>query len=181
LALLSYNHAATRSRRWNTLLGASAAIASAVVGTGVIAYISDDSKEPQFSLGLALLSTLAAALTAAHTFAGFGSRISEYERAARQYGVVRRDLEVALAEWHLCAVACKKEDIAKIARALDEAADNTPNAPGSIWARNRRHMKGQFTRRERLWGWVRGVTPKPIGDDHSDLSSDEVGQGAEAR
>jgi hypothetical protein len=46
---------------------------------------------------------------------------------------------------------------------MDAVAESNPNASGRIWDRTRRHLKGQFSRRERLLARVQGLPLVPIG------------------
>lgn len=167
LALIAYNRSASRARTLNHVVGGAAAIASTVVGAGVVTDFANQGSWQKWTV--AALGLAAAVLASAHTFAGLSSRIAEYERAARQYGVLRRRLEIALLEWP--QLGTRRADLLKgLAENLDEAADSTPNAPTRVWGRTRRQLKGEFTRAERAWGHIRGIAPQPIGAPADDLA-----------
>lgn len=159
LALLAYNLAASRCRTLSTVLGASSAVLAGAVGTAVFASLSrDPSTLVRVTVGL--VSVLTAVLASIQTFANWSARIDDYERAARRFGAVRRMIE---RERSILSEARNREVLREVEVALNEAAEASPNAPGRIYARVRRHMKGQFTRTDRIGAWIRGVKLEQLG------------------
>lgn len=157
LALYAYNRAATRCRAWDTRLGGLIAILTAIVGTSVFATLQNDvSVGAKIAVGL--VSVLAALVAGVQAFATLSKRAFEYERAARSYGAIRREIE----EMRLvhrddpeALAAC----VRTLRSRLDDAAREAPNAPPGIWNRTRNEMKGEFTRLHRWQRAVRGLPP----------------------
>ena len=155
LALFAYNRAANRCRSWQTLLGGATAALAATVGTAVFATLGQSlSLVPRVIVGL--VSVSAAVLSAIQTFAGLPDRIATYERAARRFASVRRDVEVLR-----CASpgSLGPADLRELQVRLDHAAEDSPNAPRRLWERTRREMKGEFAWWERVSRLLRGLPP----------------------
>ena len=157
LALFAYNRAANRCRRWETFLGGAATILTASIGTAVFATLkSDVDFAARLIVGTA--SVAAAVLSAIQVFAALPGRIEQYEKAARRFGAIRREIEETQ------ALAALGQDLSaqvldNLRSTLDDAADNSPNAPSRIWARTRRHVKGEYTWWERGYRKLSGLHP----------------------
>jgi hypothetical protein len=158
LGLFAYNRAATRSHTWNARLGLLVAILTAVVGTSVFATLQEDvSLSARISVGL--ISLLATVLAGVQVYAKLPEAITEYEKAARRFGAVRREIEEARLR-----LSSLNEDevlvlVATLRGRLDQVAEESPNAPGRLWERTRRHVKGEYTWWERLGVRLRGLPP----------------------
>jgi hypothetical protein len=157
LALFAYNRAASRCRAWDTRLGGLIAVLSAIVGTSVFATLQNDvSVGAKIAVGM--ISVTAAVVAGVQAFATLSKRAYEYERAARIFGSIRREIEET--RWLLHGdpdVTAAR--VSELRLRLDEAARDAPNAPPRIWNRARREMKGEFTGTERLIRRVRGLPP----------------------
>lgn len=156
----AYNRAATRCRSLQTSLGASVAILSASVGTSLLATwsVNDETGAVVASAG----SFVVAALAAAQAFAAFPQRIADYERAARRFGAIRREIEVLYLALQHDAQLNPIDELHAMRKSLDAIAQDSPNAPRRIWDKTRREMRGEFTHWDRLGAWVRGTgAPQP--------------------
>jgi hypothetical protein len=157
LALFAYNRAASRCRAWDTRLGGLIAVLSAIVGTSVFATLQNNlSVAAKITVGM--VSVTAAVVAGVQAFATLSKRAYEYERAARIFGSLRRQIEEA--RWLLHddsdAMAAR---VSELRLRLDDAARDSPNTPPRIWNRARREMKGEFTRAERFIRYIRGLPP----------------------
>jgi hypothetical protein len=157
LALFAYNRAASRCRSWDTRLGGLIAVLSAIVGTSVFATLQNDvSVGAKIAVGM--ISVVAAVVAGVQAFATLSKRAYEYERAARVFGSLRREIEEArsLLRNDPNMMAAR---VLELRLMLDDAAKDSPNAPPRIWNRARREMKGEFTGTEHLVRWARGLPP----------------------
>jgi hypothetical protein len=166
LHLYAHNRAATRCRTIQTLIGASVAILSASVGAFLVA--SWDVQLDQTSSMIAGgASIVVAGLAAAQTFAAFPQRISDYERAARRFGAVRREIEVLSLAFASDLPDDPFGELHAIRKTLDAAAEASPNAPRGLWDRTRREISGDFTSLDRLRAFLRGSGPSKQLDSES--------------
>lgn len=94
-ALVAFNRAASRCRTWDVLLGGGSALLTAAVGTAVFVSL-EHSISMSARIAVGLVSVVAALLAGLKTFAGLPGRTEEYERAARLYGRLCREIEQAL-------------------------------------------------------------------------------------
>lgn len=160
LALFAYNRAATRCRAWDTRLGGIVAILTAVVGTSVFATL-ENAVSTAARIVVGIVSVAAATVAGVQAFATLSKRAYEYERAARTFGSLRREIEET--RWLLLDdPGAQGKQVPALRVRLDDAARDAPNAPPRIWNRARREMKGEFTRFERLTRSVRGLPPPSI-------------------
>jgi hypothetical protein len=99
LALYSYTRAGSRCRAWDTRLGGLIAVLMAVIGTSVFATLEtkDVSLAPKIIVGL--ISVAAAVVAGIQTLATLSKRAFKYERAARTYGAIRREIEEIRCFW----------------------------------------------------------------------------------
>ncbi len=158
LGLFAYNRAATRCRLWNARLGLLVATLTAVVGTSVFATLHENVSLPA-RIGVGLLSLLATVLAGVQTYAELPQAITEYEKAARRFGAVRREIEEARLLLNNLDEAEVFALVANLRCGLDRVADESPNAPGRLWEKTRRHVKGAYTRWERQAARLRGLPP----------------------
>lgn len=93
---IAHTRAAADYARWEKMLGLSVAVITAVTGSTVFANAGEDG-DPKMLLIAGALAIAAAVASAAHTFLGFGALASQHASAARDYGVVRKEFEAALA------------------------------------------------------------------------------------
>lgn len=127
LALFAYHRAANRCRTWHARVGGAAVILTAVIGTAVFATLQSElSFVPRLVVGA--VSVLAAILAGIQTFAAFPQRIEDYEKAARRYSAVRRDIEAVRLSLPVGADEIKGE-VARIRESLDRATADSPNGP----------------------------------------------------
>lgn len=138
LALFAYNRAANRARRLHVTLGGTVAALTAAIGTSVFATLEQDVGTAA-RIVVGLVSVSAAVLAGVQAFASLPARIDDYERAARRYGDLRRRIELTRARAQV-----DESTLEELRRALSDAAENSPNAPPSIWNRTRREMRGEF-------------------------------------
>lgn len=164
LALRAHAKSANRCSRWDVRLGSAGAALTAAIGTAIFATLQQDvSIEARVVVGV--VTVIAAALTAVHTFAGLVTRKETYEQASRHHARVRRRIEVARTR-----LAAREEfdiwaEVDAICAALDDAAAATPNASGRVWDRTRREHKAEFTWWEKLARAAKGLPKaKRIGD-----------------
>jgi hypothetical protein len=99
---IAHTRAAADFARWERWLGLSVAVITAITGSTVFASAGDGAGAggggSQALLFIAGAFTIAAAVAAAaHTFLGFGALASQHAAAARDYGVLRKEFEAALA------------------------------------------------------------------------------------
>jgi hypothetical protein len=136
------------------------AVLSAIVGTSVFATLENDvSTAARIAVGLT--SVAAAVVAGVQAFATFSKRAYEYERAARTFAALRREIEEA--RWLLHGdPETLTARVPMLRTKLDDAARDAPNAPPRIWNRARREMKGEFTRTERLARGIRGLPPPSV-------------------
>lgn len=161
LALFAYNASANRCLKWHARVGGLAAVLAAVAGTSVFASLGDD-VEPAARVAVAVVSLLAAVLSGIQAFARLPQRAEEYERAARRFGAVRREIEQARIFLPSNLAECQ-QTLDRLRTGLDDAAEQSGQAAERVWTRTRRHVKGQFTRRERWLNRVRGLPElKPL-------------------
>jgi hypothetical protein len=158
VSIFSFGAASDRCRAWDTRLGGAVAILTAIVGTSIFATVNH---EPSTVARIVAGSVAVAAAIAAgiQAFAGLSQRIEDYEKAARRYGAIRREIEqvrVAAADNGVVS----DESVEKIRSLLDAAAEGSPNAPKRIWLKTRRHIRGEFTRWERLSDKFQGLPPR---------------------
>lgn len=172
LALFTYNRAASNCRTWDSLIGGTATILTAAVGTAVFATLKNEiSTTSRVIVGT--VSILAAILSALGVFAALPKRIEQYEAAARRFGAVRRELEQALAKIAVNGTV-DMGLLDELRERLNSAAESSPNAPRRIWNRTRRHIKGDYTSWERTIRKMVGRNPPgPLGGP-VDLSSGDV-------
>lgn len=173
LALFTYNRAASNCRTWDSLIGGTATILTAAVGTTLFATLKNDvNTTARITVGA--VSILAAILSALGVFAALPKRIEQYEAAARRFGAVRREIEQTLAQIST-NVTVDMDRLDELREGLNLAAESSPNAPRRIWNRTRRHIKGDYTWWERAIRKVAGRhSPRPLGGP-ADLSSGEGG------
>jgi hypothetical protein len=130
LALVAYNRAASRCRAWDTRLGGFIAVLSAIVGTSVFATLQNDVGTAA-RIAVGLVSVTAAVVAGVLAFATFSKRAYEYERAARTFGSLRREIEET--RWLLANDAdAVTRQISTLRARLDDAARDAPNAPPRI-------------------------------------------------
>lgn len=111
-----------------------------------------------------ILTVAAAASSAVHVFAALQDRKAAYERAARRHASVRRRIESVRAE--LAArggLDTEWKKIGEIKEEMDYVAASSPNASGRLFDKTRRQLKGEFTRGERMWAWIKGLELEPLG------------------
>lgn len=167
LALFAYNGSANRCLKWHARIGGLAAILAAIAGTSVFASLGDD-VDPTARVAVAVVSLLASVLAGIQAFAQLPQRAEEYERAARRFGAVRREIEQARLFVPSDLAECQ-ETLDRLRRALDDAADQSVQASERVWIRMRRHVKGEYTRRERWLNRVRGLPElKPLSLSQND-------------
>lgn len=158
VAFLAHNLAADRCRSWDTRLGGSVAVLTAVVGTSIFATLNHDPSVTA-KIVAGTVSVAAAIAAGIRAFAALPQRIEDYRLAARQYGAIRREIEqiraVASADGEISVAT-----ITHVRTLLDEVAENSPNAPRRIWAKSRRHTRGEFTWWERAIDRLRGLPPR---------------------
>lgn len=161
LALVSCNRAATRYRQWNMLLGIGSAALSAVAGTAVFATLDNGDVGSWLRIIVGAVIVLAATLTAIQTFARFPELVDEYERSARRFGKVRREIEqMRPVLVGADPAADETQEILSALRAkVDAAGEESPNAPRRIWEKTRREMKGDFGWWDRWRRRLAGRTP----------------------
>lgn len=163
LALFSYNRAANRCRNLNTGIGLIVAILSAAVGTSVFASLGQ-SVSGLIKVIVGAVSLLAAVMSGIQVFAALPQRIEEYEKSARRFGVIRRQIEQTRLSLETVNAIELKAEMDRIRTSLDSAAEASPNAPRKIWEKTRRHVKGEYTWREVGLRRVRGLpTPVALG------------------
>jgi hypothetical protein len=153
LALFAYNRAANRCRTWNTGIGLVVAVLSAVVGTSVFASFGQ-SVSTRAKILVGSISLLAAVMSGIQAFAALPQRIDEYEKAARRFGIIRREIEQIRT---LTPASQIENELSRMRAALDAAAEVSPNAPRNIWNKTRRHVKGEYTWWEVLLRRLRGL------------------------
>lgn len=167
LALFAYNRAASRCRAWDARLGGLIAVLSAIAGTSVFATLESGFGTAE-RIAVGLISVTAAVVAGVQAFAALSKRAYEYERAARRFGSLRREIEEA--RWLLHDdQASLSARVSVLRTMLDDAARDAPNTPPRIWNRARREMKGEFTRAERLVRRIRGLPPPAVlgsGEPH---------------
>lgn len=78
--------------RWNYLLGVSAMILSAVVGTAIFTSL-DAADIGNYKILIGLISVLVTIVTALHTFLGYAQRSEKHKAAAAGYSSIRKTLE----------------------------------------------------------------------------------------
>lgn len=154
LAILAFNSAADRSRFWDRAIGVAAVALTTAVGTSVFASLQTEISS-QFQIVVGLVTLLAALLSALQTFAPLEQGIEDYRRAARRYSALRRHIEHE--RLGLARAGDQQEVLRRVSEQLAAAADESPNAPRSIYQRERRRIKGQSTSWERLILRVRGL------------------------
>jgi hypothetical protein len=140
VALFAYNDAANRCRTWNTFLGSIAAVLAAAIGTTVFVTLQHElNLAARITVGA--VSVLTAVVSGVLASASLPHRIGDYEKAARRYGRLRRELEEN--RWLLAAGGLQNVTrvVALLREALDQAAEDSPNAPQRIWDRARRRVK----------------------------------------
>ena len=98
LGILHRSHFAMASRCQNrhTILGISIIVLSATVGSAVFGSL-ESSTTSAARIAVGMLSMLAAILASLQTFLKFSERAESHKAAAARYGVIRRELEQALA------------------------------------------------------------------------------------
>lgn len=126
------DRAARRLDRWRILLGASAAILSAAVGTSVFAALLKEETSLGIKLAIAGVSVLAAVLTGLGTFLDLGERANTHKASGVRYKSMIRELEVKLTGG---TEKPKIEDseIENIRKRLDELEANSPIMPERIY------------------------------------------------
>ncbi len=158
VAFFAHNSSADRCKAWDTRLGGTVAILTAVVGTSIFATLNKDPSTAA-KIGAGVVTVAAAIASGIQAFAGLSKRIEDYQQAARRYGSIRREIEQLRATADK-AGAVPSEEVTRIRNLLDIAADNSPNAPKRIWLKSRRHTRGEFTVWERLGDRLRGLPPR---------------------
>lgn len=163
LATFAHSNSANRCAAWDVRLGSISVVLTAIVGTSVFAALQKDFNTAA-RIAVGILTVGAAASSAVHVFAALPDRKAAYERAARRHAAVRRRIESARAKLAASGGSFDAwEEIGAIREEMDSVAASSPNAAGRIWIKTRRQMKGEFTRRERFWAKLRGLTLDPVG------------------
>ena len=129
-AQLGHACAVGRLQKANYCLGVPGVVASAIVGSSIIASVNA-SLGKVGAIFLGLLSILATVTSALHLFLHLEDRIREHKAASRAFGGVRRELGTlgALGHWTRAEIEARLD---KIREAYDRAAEATPNVPDRI-------------------------------------------------
>jgi hypothetical protein len=173
VAVKAYNDATTRTVTAERRLGVPAVALSAVVATGIFATLQS-SPATGWKIATGLIAALAATLTALQTFFRQTDRAEQFREAARGYGRMRRQLELARA-FPPKTKEQAKETVTTLAGELAETSVGKPNVNQSVWDRAEYFVKGTSEARgyRALAIWLRerlsfglDVAPGPLPEDH---------------
>ncbi|PWU00937.1 MAG: hypothetical protein C5B51_23900 [Terriglobia bacterium] len=163
---LAHYEAAKHSRRVHAWLGMAGVIIPSIVGTALFASIESLGKWTLLALGM--LCLLAAVLSALNTFLRLATVAELHGAAARQYGSVRRQIEVALA----ASDDTQLTDLAeRVSRWLSELAQDDPPVSPRIWRqvemqrtlRDTEDLRQMMTKEESIVSALRAYGDLPIG------------------
>jgi hypothetical protein len=120
-----HNAAARRYARKHISLGVLTVGISAAAGTSVFASLSQTSGiETPVGIAVGLLSVTAAVLASLQTFLNHAGRAEDHRRAAVRCKALIRQIEDALARWHLTPAT--DEWIGQLREAFDKIEDDAP-------------------------------------------------------
>lgn len=123
--------AALHFTRRHLLLGGSAVVLAAAVGTSVFATLAKQADLLALTGALSILATLASAL---QTFLSYGERADKHRVAGARYGMVGRELELMLAGLQFDPV-----ELRQVKEKLDGLAQECPHIPDTVHKRMERN------------------------------------------
>jgi hypothetical protein len=112
-------------------IGGCAALLTTLTGATAIKQISAGSPDPLFKWIIAGLATLAAVLTALHTFLGDEARAAKHRSTAAGYAAALRKIDENLTFGHSSAADAQKAADA-IRTSLDSLSRDAPEVPAGI-------------------------------------------------
>ncbi|MEN3316331.1 MAG: hypothetical protein V7605_2565 [Acidimicrobiaceae bacterium] len=131
---------ATRLKNRNLGLGIPVVILSSIVGSSLFATIDDKTKVPVgVRFAIAVVSMIAAVLSALQTFLRFGARAEKHVFAADWYAAVRREID----QYIVLSPADRgrpKELLDRLRKEMGKVGQQAPEIPEPLWVK----LRGEF-------------------------------------
>lgn len=134
---IAHSRTASIFERRNRIMGVSASILSAIVGTSVFAVMANNPKGWQVAV-VGTLSVAAAVISALVAFLDYSGRSQRHTSASMLFGHLRRQLELIQTDSSINAVS-RRDQMVAVNEAWKELDEEAPQVPSRVhdWARRR--------------------------------------------